>query len=496
MGTAAPASPVDLQELAAARAARRGRMHTLAVRLHRTLVLVPGPGAVALYGWHRALAPAWQFTVLLALAVGLWTAFAVSLLLVHRGRAVRAVDVVFWAVWAFCGAAVALRQGSFPTTTLAFVAILILVWLLAPRRLLLSGAVILGTWVTLRVLDHLGALPAAAPPPLAALWLDVGLAVAIVPVLAFGLHLGLQVNRLPFEHLKRSTDAQARVLETLARAQPELRGLADGAARGASELAATAAQQARTAERVVTATAELEQLLGRAADTAGGARAIAEETRHGAAETAERLEEVERQLHLSLADLRAIVAGVEALSARSTETEQVIENVEDVHAAVKVLALNAGLEAARAGDAGRGIAVVAAEMRGMIASTESGVQEGQRLLGGIREDAAQAIARARAGVHRLEEHLRALADARARVRAILDAFAAAGRSIEALADGSAAQRSHVDRVAAAMRELNASTAALNGLAADLAARVGEFAANQAELGALVAPAEGEAPPRA
>jgi hypothetical protein len=478
-------SPLESAPLAAAREARRGRMQALAVRLHLVLVLVPGPGAVALYAWHVALAPVWQFRLLLALAVGLWVAFGAALLLARSGRVGAAIDTVFLAVWAFCGASVALRADTLATSTLAYVGALILVWLLAPKRLLQSGVLILGSWVALRVLDHFALLPTAEAPPIAAVVLDVGLGVAIMPVIGWGLYLGLQVNRVPYDHLKRSASEQARILETVARLSPEMLGMADSANRGATELAASAEQQAETARRVATATAELEQLLARAAEAAAGARAVAEETQRSSAQTGERLEGVEQQLNAFLSDLEAIVAAVEALSERSVGTEQVIERVEDVHATVKVLALNAGIEAARAGDAGRGIAVVASEMRSMIASTEAGVQEGRRLLGGIRDDARAAIDRARAGARRLDAHLRELAQARALVRGILDSFAESSRSIDAIAAGGAEQRRHVELVARAMNELNVSTSTLNGLASDLAASVRQFATHQSELTSLV-----------
>jgi hypothetical protein len=471
--------------LAAARDARRGRMQTLAIRLHLVLVLVPGPGAVALYAWHAALAPAWQFQLLLALAVLLWLAFFAAFLLARTDRVGAAIDTVFLAVWAFCGAGVALRADTLATSTLAYVGALILVWLLAPKRLLPSGVLIIGSWVALRVLDHLALLPTAEPPPLAAVVFDVGLGVAIMPVIGWGLYLGLQVNRVPYDHLKRSASEQARILQTVARLSPEMLGMADSANRGATELAASAEQQAETARRIAAATTELEQLLARAADAAAGARAVAEETQRSSAQTGERLEGVEQQLNGFLGDLEAIVAAVEALSERSVGTEQVIERVEDVHATVKVLALNAGIEAARAGDAGRGIAVVASEMRSMIASTEAGVQEGRRLLGGIRDDARGAIDRARAGARRLDAHLRELAQARALVRGILDSFAESTRSIDAIAAGGAEQRRHVELVSRAMNELNVSTSTLNGLASDLAASVRQFATHQSELTSLV-----------
>jgi methyl-accepting chemotaxis protein len=491
----APASGSDSPELLEARRARRGRLQKLSERLHLVLALGPGPGAVALYGLHWALAPCWQFATLFALSLALWACFALSFVAARRDRPVLAVDLVFYSVWLFCAAAVTLRQGAMPTTILAYVGDLVLAWLLAPRRMLLAGALVLVTLLALRVLDHAGVLPAAAPPRSLALALDLALLGTVVPVLAFGLHLGLQANRLPFEHLRRSSESQGRLLELLTRVQPDLRSMAESASRGATELAASAQQQAASTQVVAAAMASLGHHIARAADTADRARAVAEEARVGSAATSERIEAVERQLQRFLQDLSTIVEGVEALSVRSVGTEQVIESVEDVHAAVKVLALNAALEAARAGDAGKGLSVVASEMRTMIASTEGGVDEGRRLLAAIRADAAAAIARTQDGMKRLRTHLAELAEARDRVRATVESISEASRGAAEIAAGGEQQRAQVERVAIALRDLNVSTAGLTGLASDLAASVQQFAAGQAAMAQLVE-ASPEPPPAA
>jgi methyl-accepting chemotaxis protein len=265
--------------------------------------------------------------------------------------------------------------------------------------------------------------------------------------------------------------------------------MAADAARGASELATSAGQQAATAGRVAAAATELEQLLARAAEAAGEARRVAESTRASSTQASERLDAVERQLAAFRAELQAMVASVEALSRRSAGTEQVIEAVEDVHANVKVLALNAALEASRAGDAGRGLGVVAGEMRAMIESTESGVREGRTLLGAIRTDAAATIRRAQASAQRLDGHVRELRETRALVAGILDGFADTAKSLDTIARGGDEQRRHVEIVARAMRDLSASTASLEGLAGDLQASVSRFAAGQTEMASLVSDGE-------
>jgi methyl-accepting chemotaxis protein len=484
MADAAVPTP-DTPEYLAAREARRGRMRGLSERIHLVLALGPGPGAVALYALHWALAPVWQFGLLLALSVLLWASFVVAWLLARRGRSGLAADVVFFGVWLFCALALALRTETLSTTLLAYVGILVLAWLLAPRRVLLGGGLVLLSAVGLRILGHLGLLPAASPPPVASVAFDVGLILAIIPVIAFGLHLGTQVNRLPFDHLRRSTEAQNRILETVARVQPDLGTLAESASRGAEDLAASAEQQAATARSLASASAELAQLLARSAEAAAATRDLAEQTRKASGETAARLEAVERQLQGFLHDLGRIVEGVEALSRQALGTEELIESVEGVHAAVKILALNAGLEAARAGASGAGIGAVAAEMRSLIAGTETGVGEGRRLLSAVRSDAAAALAGAREGARRLEERLRELARAREEIRRIVEAFAQTSRGVETVAASGEEQRRQVDLVARAARDLDETTAGLTGLAADLAESVRRFATSQKEIAMLV-----------
>jgi methyl-accepting chemotaxis protein len=475
-------TPADDAEI---RGAQRARLGQLTRTILLLMVAVPGPGTVALYLLHLWLAPAWQFRVLLGLAIAMWAAFAASWALARRGALEAGAAIGFGSVWAFATAVAVLRAGTLPTAALAWIAVLVLVYVVVPRWTIPASVLVLGTFAAIRLLAHAGALPVADPPPLVSLLYDLGLAIAIVPTVAVGLRASAAVAAAPIEALHESSAAQRRTLDTVGRVQPDLERMAADAARGASELATSAGQQATTAGRVAAATAELEQLLARAAEAAGEARRVADATRASSIQASERLDEVERQLAAFQGELAAMVASVEALSRRSSGTEQVIEAVEDVHASVKVLALNAALEASRAGDAGRGLGVVAGEMRAMIESTESGVREGRTLLGAIRTDAEATIRRAQDSARRLDDHLRALQATRELVRGILDGFGDTARSLDTIARGGDEQRRHVELVARAMRDLSASTASLEGLAADLQDSVTRFAAGQAEMAALV-----------
>ncbi|MFO7749432.1 MAG: methyl-accepting chemotaxis protein [Desulfobacteraceae bacterium] len=78
------------------------------------------------------------------------------------------------------------------------------------------------------------------------------------------------------------------------------------------------------------------------------------------------------------------------LNRASDEIDGIVKMVTDISSQTKLLALNARIEAARAGSAGKGFAVVAAEVRALSTQTEEANQEIAGRLGAIQE-AGQAI---------------------------------------------------------------------------------------------------------
>jgi methyl-accepting chemotaxis protein len=180
-------------------------------------------------------------------------------------------------------------------------------------------------------------------------------------------------------------------IQRLASAASEILAATTQQASGTQETAA-AVQQTATTVQEVKQTAQLSSrkalavadLVNRTAETSKDGRRAVDQAVAGARESKERMEGIARR--------------VLELSEQGLRIGEIIATVTDVAEQSNLLAVNAAIEAAKAGDSGRGFAVVAAEVKALAEQSKQATAQVRQILGEIQRATQAAVLATEQGV--------------------------------------------------------------------------------------------------
>lgn len=185
---------------------------------------------------------------------------------------------------------------------------------------------------------------------------------------------------------------------------------------------------------------------------------------------------------------RDTAAKIQELGKSSDQIGQIIGVIDDIADQTNLLALNAAIEAARAGEQGRGFAVVADEVRKLAERTTQATKEIAQMIKTIQEETQKAVDSMESGTKRVENGVESATRAGESLQEIITASERVGDMITHIATAATEQSSATEQVNSNMEQIaklvqesavGAQQAAkacadLSNLALDLQALVGRF----------------------
>lgn len=187
----------------------------------------------------------------------------------------------------------------------------------------------------------------------------------------------------------------ARDAGRLAESASHLRTSAGQMADGTGQAAAQAGNVATASEEMAATSADIAR---NCHEAAVGSREAGEAAKSGSAvveETVAVMDGIARQVTQS-------ARTVETLGARSDQIGEIVGTIEDIADQTNLLALNAAIEAARAGEQGRGFAVVADEVRALAERTTKATKEIGEMIRTIQSETKLAVTAMEDGVKGVE----------------------------------------------------------------------------------------------
>lgn len=259
----------------------------------------------------------------------------------------------------------------------------------------------------------------------------------------------------------------------------------EGIASGAQEQASATSKAAEITNQLNNAIEQVSRNAQTVVQQANIASTAAELGSNKVQETLKGMQEIKQSVDFS-------AQKIQLMGTQSKQINDIVDTIEDIASQTNLLALNAAIEAARAGEAGKGFAVVADEVRKLAEHTSSATKEIGALINSIQKVVAESVSAMDHEVSEVEKGVMIANEAGATLVDILKATEEVNRQAEESASAAelmAASANElvtsVDSVSAVVEENTASTEQLSAGSSEVSQSIENIASISQENSAAV-----------
>jgi len=288
----------------------------------------------------------------------------------------------------------------------------------------------------------------------------------------------LEAMRIMTDNLRNIINQVSGTSSQVASASNQLIAVSERIASGAGEVADQAGTVATAGEEMSATSGDIAQNCQMAAEGAQQASASAQ----SGAEVVEKTVVIMGEIAVKVQETAKTVEG---LGARGDQIGAIIGTIEDIADQTNLLALNAAIEAARAGEQGRGFAVVADEVRALAERTTRATHEIGEMIKTIQAETRDAVAVMEQGVSQVETGTIEAGRSGEALRDILEQINAVTMQVSQIATAAEQQTATTSEIAGNMQQITEVVQKTSHGAQESASAAAQLHGNAEELQRLV-----------
>jgi methyl-accepting chemotaxis protein len=232
----------------------------------------------------------------------------------------------------------------------------------------------------------------------------------------------------------------------LASSSAEILATTTQVASGAAETAASVSETTATVEEVKQTAQVASQKARSVSDSAQKASQVSQSGRKSVEEAMQGMQRIQEQME-------SIAESIVRLSEQSQSIGEIIATVNDLAEQSNLLAVNAAIEAAKAGEQGKGFAVVAQEVKSLAEQSKQATAQVRTILGDIQKATSTAVLATEQGNKAVQAGVKQTGETGEAIRLLADSVAEAAQAATQIAASSQQQMVGMDQVAQAMENI-------------------------------------------
>ena len=268
------------------------------------------------------------------------------------------------------------------------------------------------------------------------------------------------------------------VVTVIASASEELSAQIEQSSRGADQQAHRIADTATAVEEMNATVIEVAKNAGTGANLSASAQSKAREGEQITARCRQAMDDVQ-------SETMGLKSSMDALSDHAQAINEIMTVISDIADQTNLLALNAAIEAARAGEAGRGFAVVADEVRKLAEKTMASTQDVGKAIQAIQSSTKEGVKRMDMAVDKVNLAAGLAADSGNALTEILDLSEQTADQVRSIATASEEQSASSEEIARSVEHVNTIAAETSQAMGEANKAVSELAAQAQNLSRII-----------